>query len=98
MPLSPSDIITLVGLIAAFMLFLIMAVKEIRHSGAGAVRNLKFQLTIATFVWLMGESLSVFYALAYGSYYGILEIHTLSMGTFALVILTRLPLLLKRIR
>lgn len=98
MPLSPSDVITLVGLIVAFALFLIMALKEIRHSGAGAVRNLKFQLTIATFVWLMGESLSVLYALAYGSYNEFLEIHTLSMATFALVIFTRLPKLLKRIR
>ena len=98
MPLSLSESMTLIGLVVAFMLFLIMALKEIRHSGGGAVRNLKFQLTIATFVWLMGESLSVFYAVAYGSYNEFLEIHTLSMGTFALVILTRLPLLLKRIR
>lgn len=93
-----SDLITLGGLAIAFLIFLSMAVKEIRRSGVAAVRNLKFQLAIATFVWLTGESLSVFYAVVYGSYEEFLEIHTMSMGIFALIILTRLPQLVRRAR
>jgi cytochrome c biogenesis protein CcdA len=94
--MNASDLITLTGLVIAFIIFLSMAAKEIRRTGSAAVRNLKFQLAIATFVWLVGESLSIIYAIVYGSYEEFLEIHTLSMGIFALIILTRLPQLLKR--
>ncbi len=82
----------------AFLIFLAMATKEIRRAGVAAVRNLKFQLAIAIFVWLIGESLSVVYAVVFGLYEEFLEIHTVSMGIFALIILTRLPQLLRRAR
>ena len=93
-----SDLITLGGLTIAFLIFLAMAIKEIKRAGVAAVRNLKFQLSIAIFVWLIGESLSVVYAVLYGSYEEFLEIHTVSMGIFALIILTRLPQLVRRAR
>ncbi len=95
---SASELITLSGLVIAFTLFLAMAIREVRRTGVAAVHDLKFQLTIATFVWLIGESLTVIYAIVYGSYREFLEIHTLSMGVFALMILTRLPILVKRSR
>lgn len=91
-----SSVITLVGLVLAFFLFLIMAIREISRAGARAIYNLKFQLAIATFVWLIGESLSVVYVIAYNSYNEFLEIHTISMWIFATIILMRLPNLVKR--
>ncbi len=92
-----ADFITLSGLVIAFVIFLTMAVKELKRGGIAAVRTLKFQLAIATFVWLIGESFTVIFAIgAYGSFRESLEIHTLSMGIFALIILLRLPQLVKR--
>ncbi len=91
-----ADFITLGGLVTAFIIFLTMAVKDLKRGGIAAVRTLKFQLAIATFVWLIGESLSIIFAIVYGSYDEFLEIHTLSMIIFALIILLRLPQLVKR--
>jgi hypothetical protein len=92
-----ADFITLSGLVIAFAIFLTMAVKELIRGGIAAVRTLKFQLAIATFVWLIGESLTVIFDIGYyGSFREALEIHTLSMAIFALIILLRLPQLVKR--
>ncbi len=90
-----SDILTGVGLVVAFALFLGMALKEIRSNGASAIRHLKFQMTVATFVWLLGESLSVFYTIGYRANTEFMGIHTAAMAIFALIVLTRLPRFLK---
>ncbi len=79
----------------AFVLFLGMALKELRSNGISAIRHLKFQMAVATFVWLFGESLSVFYTLGYGANAELMGIHTAAMGIFAFIILTRLPKFLK---
>lgn len=89
-------LVTLGGLLIAFVIFVVMASQEVKRAGSGALRNLKFQLAIATFVWLIGESLTVFNEVFYGGYEEFLEIHTLSMAVFALIVLARLPQLLKR--
>ena len=90
-----SDLITVGGLVVAFALFLGMALKELRSSGASAIRQLKFQMAVATFVWLFGESLSVFYTVAYGANSEFMAIHTVAMAIFAFIVLTRLPRFLK---
>src|SRR3972149_4330284 len=91
-----SDIVTLGGLLVAFTLFIGMALQELHKVGLAAVRSIKFQLAIATFIWLIGESLTVMPGVFFGSYEEFLEIHTLSMATFAVVILIRIPKLLGR--
>lgn len=96
--MNASEIVSLGGLMVAFTIFLTMAIQEGRRYGIRAVRNLKFQLALATFVWLIGESLTVIQGVVYGSYDEFLEVHTISMGIFALTILLRLPHLLKRAR
>ena len=90
-----ADIITEAGLALTFAIFLALAARELRTSGIGAVRNLKFQLAIAVFVWLVGESLTVAYSMTYSSEVDLMQIHTLSMGIFALIVVTRIPRLLK---
>jgi len=93
---SVPTFLTLGGLVIAFVIFAVMASQEVKRAGSGAIRNLKFQLAIATFVWLIGESLTVFNEVFYGGYEEFLEIHTVSMAVFALIILMRLPQLLRR--
>ncbi len=90
-----SDTITVGGLVVAFALFLGMAIKELRSNGASAIRHLKFQMAFATFVWLFGESLSVFYTISYGANAEFMGIHTAAMAIVALMVLTRLPRFLK---
>jgi hypothetical protein len=98
MTMFAADLITLTGLVMAFAIFMSMALKELTRSRIGAVRTIKFQLAIATFVWLLGESLTVGSSLAYAGAQEYMQIHTLSMGIFALIIITRLPKLVKRAR
>jgi hypothetical protein len=95
MTMLVSDMITVVGLVVAFALFLGMALKELRLNGGSAIRQLKFQMAVATFVWLSGESLSVFDTVAYGANTEFLGIHTVAMAIFAFIVLTRLPRFLK---
>lgn len=90
-----ADLITEGGLVAVFVIFLIMALTELNRNGIGAVRSIKFQLAIATFVWLLGESLTVGYSVAYGASQEYMQIHTLSMAIFALIVITRLPKLVR---
>jgi len=91
-----ADLTTEVGLVLSFAIFMTMAVKELRTSGIAAVRNIKFQLAVAVFVWLVAESLTVAYSMAYASEDLVMQIHTISMGIFALIVVTRLPRLVKR--
>ena len=90
-----SIVVTVVGLAVAFTLFLAMALRELRSSGLSAVRHLKFQMAVATFVWLFGESLSFFFRIQYGAEIEYVGIHTVAMAIFALIVLIRLPRLLK---
>jgi len=92
------ELVTLVGLVAAFAIFLGMALAEIRSAGKSALRSLKFQLAIATFIWLIGESLTAGYSFTYMVKSEFLEIHTVSMAAFALIVLARLPALVSRKR
>jgi len=93
-----SLLITVVGLAVAFVIFAAMAASELRRTHRRAPYSLKLQLAVATFIWLIGESLTVIHAAVFGDYEEFLEIHTISMGIFALIVVTRLPQLLKRSR
>jgi len=76
----------------AFFIFLLLALKELRNSGISAVRQIKFQLAVATLIWLIGESL--YYAPEHISSIQLMVIHTMSMAIFALIVITRLPKIL----
>jgi len=92
--MSISELVTLVGLGIAFLTFLYLAMKEFVHSGLAAARSLKFQFAAATFVWLVGETLSVISTSL--SQMELLEIHTISMATYAFFVVSRVFRLLPR--
>ncbi len=93
--LDLADLITEAGLVAAFAIFLTMALRELARNGIAAVRSIKFQLAVATFVWLIGESLTVNSSLAYNASQEYMQIHTVSMAIFALIVIIRLPKLVR---
>ena len=103
--MSLPDLITLIGLAFAFATFLGLATREVHRNGLTAIRTIKLQLAIATYVWLAGEAWTTLSSLAYPansaaysqSMTGML-IHTVSMGIFALMVVARLPQLIRRAR
>jgi hypothetical protein len=82
--LSIAEIITIVDLVAAFVLFLSLAIKY-RHSEGGILRSFKLQLSIAILVWIVGEAFANTSYLADWSMY----VHTCSMALFALFLVYR---------
>lgn len=82
--LSIAEIVTLVSLVAAFVLFLSLAIKY-RHSEGGILRSFKLQLSIAILVWIVGEVFAYTSYLADWSMY----IHTCSMALFAVFLAYR---------
>jgi hypothetical protein len=83
-PFSIAEIITIIDLVAAFILFLSLAIKY-RHSEGGILRSFKLQLSIAILVWIVGEAFAYSNYLADWSMY----VHTCSMALFALFLLYR---------
>jgi len=83
--LSIAEIITIIDLVAAFILFLSLAIKY-RHSEGGIFRSFKLQLSIAILVWIVGE------AFAYSTYLSdwSMYVHTCSMALFALFLVYRI--------
>jgi len=79
-----AELITLVALIASFVLFLFLAVR-FRHSEGGLLGSFKIQLSIAILVWIVGEVFAYTNYLADWSMY----IHTCSMALFALFLVYR---------
>ena len=86
--LSVAELITLASLIAAFLLFLSLAIKY-RYSEGGILRSFKLQLSIAILVWIIGEVFAFTGYLAGWSMY----IHTCSMALFALFLVYRVKAL-----
>jgi len=82
--LSIAEIVTVASLIAAFVLFLFLAIRY-RHSEGGLLRSFKLQLSIAILVWIIGEVFAYTDYLADWSMY----IHTCSMALFALFLAYR---------
>jgi hypothetical protein len=87
--LSIAEIITVASLIAAFVLFLFLAIRY-RHSEGGLLRSFKLQLSIAILVWIIGEGFAYTNYLADWSMY----IHTCSMALFALFLAYRVRALI----
>jgi len=87
--LGVAEVITLASLIAAFVLFLFLAIRY-RHSEGGILRSFKLQLSIAILVWIIGEVFAYTDYLAVWSMY----VHTCSMAFFALFLAYRIRALL----
>jgi hypothetical protein len=83
--LGIAELITLVTLIAAFILFLFLAIRY-RNSEGGLLRSFKLQLSVAILVWIVGEAFAYTDYLAEWSMY----VHTCSMALFALFLAYRL--------
>jgi len=82
--LSIGELITLVSLVSAFILFLSLAIRY-RHSEGGVIRSFKLQLSIAILIWIIGEVFAYTSVLADWSMY----VHTCSMALFALFLAYR---------
>lgn len=84
-----AELITIVSLIASFVLFLALTVR-FRHSEGGIYRSFKLQLSIAILVWIIGEVFAYTNYLADWSMY----VHTCSMALFAFFLVYRVKTLL----
>jgi hypothetical protein len=83
-PLSIAELITLASLVAAFALFLSLAIRY-RHSEGGIVRSFKLQLSMAILIWIVGEVFAYTGYLAGWSMY----VHTFSMALFAVFLASK---------
>ena len=84
-PLAIAEFITVVTLVAALILFLVLAIRY-RHSEGGILRSFKLQLSLAILVWIIGEVFAYTDFLAEWSMY----VHTCSMALFALFLAYRI--------
>jgi len=82
---SIAEVVTLISLAAAFILFLSLAIRY-RHSEGGIIRSFKLQLSIAILIWILGEVCAYTSYLADWSMY----VHTCSMALFAVFLAYRL--------
>jgi len=88
-PLGVAEAITLLSLVASFVLFLSLAIRY-RHSEGGILRSFKLQLSIAILVWIIGEAFAYTDYLAGWSMY----VHTCSMALFAIFLAYRIRALI----
>ena len=82
-PLSVAEVITLVSLGAAFILFLILGIRY-RHAEGGLLRSFKLQLSLAILVWIVGEIFAYTDFSDWSMY-----VHTCSMALFAIFLAYR---------
>jgi len=78
-----AELVTLIALVASFVLFALLAVR-FRHSEGGILGSFKLQFSIAILVWIIGEIFEYMKSFELGMY-----IHTCSMALFALFLLYR---------
>ena len=88
---TDAEILTVIVLLAAFALFLFLAVR-FRHSEGGILRSFKLQLSVAILFWILGE------AFALSGYYSDVSmyVHTISMALFAFFLVHRARALMGR--
>jgi hypothetical protein len=86
-----AELITVVCLLASFLLFLSLAMR-FRHSEGGILHSFKLQLSIAILFWIISEILALSNYLADWSMY----VHTISMALFAFFLVYRVRALLGR--
>jgi hypothetical protein len=88
---AAAELLTVIFLLAAFVLFLFLAVR-FRHSEGGILRSFKLQLSVAILFWILGE------AFALSGYYSDVSmyVHTISMALFAFFLIYRARALLTR--
>ncbi len=84
-----AEFITVVSLLASFLLFTFLAIRS-RHSEGGILHSFKLQLSIAILFWIIGEVFAISDFLADWSMY----VHTVSMALFAFFLVYRVRALL----